>query len=47
MSEMLIQTVRYHHCPEKANSHGEIVASVSPPPSAKSGVQLVYYGNEQ
>jgi putative nucleotidyltransferase with HDIG domain len=28
MSELLIQTVRYHHCPEKAKSHGEIVASV-------------------
>jgi len=28
MSEMLIQAVRYHHCPEKATSHGEIVASV-------------------
>jgi HD-like signal output (HDOD) protein len=28
LSELLIQTVRYHHTPEKAQSHGEIVASV-------------------
>jgi HD-like signal output (HDOD) protein len=28
MSELLIQTARYHHCPEKAKSHGEIIASV-------------------
>jgi recombinational DNA repair ATPase RecF len=28
MSELLIQTVRYHHSPEKAQSHGQIVASV-------------------
>ena len=28
MSDLLIQTVRYHHSPEKAKSHGEIVAAV-------------------
>jgi HD-like signal output (HDOD) protein len=28
MSELLIQTARYHHCPEKAKNHGEIIASV-------------------
>jgi HD-like signal output (HDOD) protein len=28
MSELLIQTARYHHSPEKAQSHGEIIASV-------------------
>lgn len=28
MSELLIQTARYHHSPEKAHSHGEIIASV-------------------
>ena len=28
MSDLLIQTVRYHHAPEKAQSHGVIVASV-------------------
>ena len=28
MSELLVQTVRYHHFPEKAQSHGQIVASV-------------------
>lgn len=28
LSELLIQTVRYHHSPEKAQSHSQIVASV-------------------
>ena len=28
LSEALIQTVRFHHCPEKAQSHGQIVAAV-------------------
>jgi HD-like signal output (HDOD) protein len=28
LSELLIQTVRYHHAPEKARSHEQIVASV-------------------
>jgi len=28
LSELLVQTARFHHCPEKAGSHGHIVASV-------------------
>ncbi len=28
LSELLIQTVRYHHFPEKARSHSQIIASV-------------------